>query len=210
MSDSDDLRIAGEGKLNGQEALAGHGQLLDGEHQNPVVIEEGLESVGAERPLPFLSVAVAASADSAEAYTELFRSLPPDTGMSFVVIPHAVSGRTDDFVDRLVRQTAMPVSEIVEGTALHPDHVYVVPPNRLARLRGGKFHLSGLDSDAADHLAPHQPIDHFFRSLASDQKTRSIGVLLSGSDGGGALGLKAIQGEGGITFVQSPESAPFS
>jgi two-component system CheB/CheR fusion protein len=35
-------------------------------------------------------------------------------------------------------------------------------------------------------------------------------VVLSGTDSDGALGLKAIKGEGGITMVQSPESARFS
>ncbi len=52
-------------------------------------------------------------------------------------------------------------------------------------------------------------IDTFFRSLATDQKNRAIGVVLSGMDGDGALGLKAIKGEGGITIVQSPDSARF-
>ena len=51
------------------------------------------------------------------------------------------------------------------------------------------------------------PIDHFFRSLAADQKNRSIGVILSGADHDGALGLKAIKAEGGITIVQTPESS---
>ena len=37
-----------------------------------------------------------------------------------------------------------------------------------------------------------------------------MGVVLSGTDSDGALGLKAIKGEGGITMVQSPESARFS
>ena len=48
-----------------------------------------------------------------------------------------------------------------------------------------------------------------FAPLAADQKNRAIGVVLSGMDSDGALGLKAIKGEGGIAMVQSPESARF-
>src|SRR4029453_935228 len=50
-------------------------------------------------------------------------------------------------------------------------------------------------------------IDHFFRSLAAEQKTRAIGVVLSGNESDGALGLAAIRAEGGIALVQTEASA---
>ncbi len=53
---------------------------------------------------------------------------------------------------------------------------------------------------------PHLPIDRFLRSLAEDQKSRAIGVILSGTGTDGTLGLKAVKGEGGIAFAQD-ESA---
>ena len=63
-------------------------------------------------------------------------------------------------------------------------------------------------------LEPRPPgvslsIDHFFYSLAADQKTNAVGVVLSGMDSDGALGLKSIKGEGGISIVQDPDSARF-
>jgi two-component system CheB/CheR fusion protein len=53
------------------------------------------------------------------------------------------------------------------------------------------------------------PIDRFFQSLAEDQKGLAIGVVLSGTASDGALGLRAIKGEGGITFAQDEKSAKF-
>ena len=53
------------------------------------------------------------------------------------------------------------------------------------------------------------PIDHFFHSLAEDQKNNAIGVILSGTASDGALGLKAIKAEGGITFAQDEKSAKY-
>jgi two-component system, chemotaxis family, CheB/CheR fusion protein len=87
-----------------------------------------------------------------------------------------------------------------------PNHVYVLPPGTRARLERGYLRL---DHRAHGEGVP-RPIDFFFRSLATDQKTRSVGVVLSGTDADGALGLKTIKGEGGIVIVQSPESARFS
>jgi len=54
-------------------------------------------------------------------------------------------------------------------------------------LRGGVFRLQPRQADDS-----RRSIDHFFRSLAADQRTNAIGVVLSGADGDGALGLKAI------------------
>ena len=69
---------------------------------------------------------------------------------------------------------------------------------------------------AALHLSvPEQarglrlPIDSFFRSLAEDQGERAICVILSGSGSDGTLGLRAIHGAGGVSFVQEPSTAKY-
>jgi len=53
------------------------------------------------------------------------------------------------------------------------------------------------------------PIDIFLRSLAQDQGSNAIGVILSGTGTDGTLGLRAIKGEAGITMVQEPDSAKY-
>ena len=54
---------------------------------------------------------------------------------------------------------------------------------------------------------PRQSIDVLMRSLATDLGAWAIGVLLSGAGTDGALGLRAIKEEGGITFAQDPKTA---
>src|SRR5262249_44490801 len=53
------------------------------------------------------------------------------------------------------------------------------------------------------------PIDICFRSLAEDQGSRAIGVVLSGTGSDGTAGLTEIKAEGGITFAQD-DSAEFN
>jgi two-component system, chemotaxis family, CheB/CheR fusion protein len=48
------------------------------------------------------------------------------------------------------------------------------------------------------------------RSLAQDQGSRAIGVILSGTASDGVLGLQAIKAEGGITFAQEVKSAKYA
>jgi two-component system, chemotaxis family, CheB/CheR fusion protein len=58
-------------------------------------------------------------------------------------------------------------------------------------------------------LAPILPGDAFFASLAVDRGQKAIAVVLSGCDGDGSLGLKAIKAAGSVTFVQCEDTAQF-
>ena len=155
--------------------------------------------------LPFPVVAIGASAGGLEAYVELLEALPGETGMSFVLIPHLAAEQKSLMVEILSRHTHMPVTEVQTGEAPQPNHVHLIPPNTRLSIVHGLFRL---ERRTIEERIP-RPIDHFFRSLAADQKNRAIGVLLSGTDSDGALGLRAIKGEGGITIVQEPDSARF-
>ena len=59
----------------------------------------------------------------------------------------------------------------------------------------------------AQHPTRNLPIDHFFRTLGDELKSRAIGVILSGTACDGTQGLQAIKAQGGITFAQDQESA---
>ena len=54
------------------------------------------------------------------------------------------------------------------------------------------------------------PIDVLLCSLARDQGDRAIGVILSGMGSDGTIGLQAIKTQGGLTLVQSPDTAQFA
>jgi two-component system CheB/CheR fusion protein len=159
-----------------------------------------------ENPLQMTSfpvVGVGASAGGLEAFTQLLQHLPADTGMAFVFIQHLAPQHPSMLASLLSRTAAMPVMEVQHGTPVQPDHVYVIPPNTLMRIAGAVLELEPRPEERG---AP-RPIDYFFRSLAVDRKTISIGVILSGADSDGALGLQAIRADGGIAIVQSESSA---
>jgi two-component system CheB/CheR fusion protein len=151
----------------------------------------------------FPVVGVGASAGGLEAFTQLLQHLPADTGLAFVFIQHLAPQHPSMLASLLARTTAMPVMEVQHGTPVRADHVYVIPPNTLMRIEGDVLEL---EPRPMERGAP-KPIDYFFRSLAVDQKTIAIGVVLSGADSDGALGLQAIRADGGIAIVQSESSA---
>jgi two-component system, chemotaxis family, CheB/CheR fusion protein len=155
----------------------------------------------AERTFPI--VGIGASAGGLEALDQFLRNVPPASGIAFVIVQHLEPTQKDFMVELLQRATAMKVAQVKERTVVHRDCVYVIPPNKEMSILHGVLHL-------LDRFAPHGlhlPIDFFFRSLADDQRERSVGVILSGMGSDGTLGLRAIKEKGGGTFVQDPASA---
>jgi two-component system, chemotaxis family, CheB/CheR fusion protein len=150
-------------------------------------------------------VGIGASAGGLEAFTQFLRNLPANTGMAFVLVQHLDPKHESMLTQLLSQKTKMPVTEAKGGMAVEHDHVYVIPPNRDMTISRAVLGL-GPRTEARGH---HMPIDHFFQSLAEDQKNRAIGVILSGTASDGTQGLRAIKAQGGITFAQDEESARY-
>jgi two-component system, chemotaxis family, CheB/CheR fusion protein len=151
-------------------------------------------------------VAFGASAGGLQAFKEILENLDPNTGMAFVLVTHLAPDQKSFLSEILERYTNMPVLSIENGQRPEANHLYVLLPNQSLTLREGVFQV---EAPPAGERFP-KTIDKFFYSLAADQKNHAIGVVLSGADADGALGLKAIKGEGGIALVQSPDTAVHS
>ena len=153
---------------------------------------------------PCLVAGFGASAGGLEAFTESLKHLPDNTGLAVVFIQHLDPKHSSVLTELLARSTRMPVAQIADGMQAAPNRVYVIPPNSNISIHKGVLHVEPRPAGT-----PHMPIDYFFRSLAEDQGSRAIGVVLSGTASDGTQGLKAIKAEGGITFAQTPESAKY-
>ncbi|WP_309738230.1 chemotaxis protein CheB [Chamaesiphon sp. OTE_20_metabat_361] len=150
-------------------------------------------------------VGVGASAGGLEAFTQLLQHLPADTGMAFVLIQHLAPTHPSLLTTILAKATAMPVAEVEEGMEVAPNRVSVIPPNFDLVLVGNRLRLSVREKIHGKYL----PADRFLKSLAIERQQRSIAVVLSGTDGDGALGLAAVKAAGGITFAQDIASSKF-
>ncbi len=155
--------------------------------------------------LPFLVVGVGASAGGLEAYTELLDGLTANPGMALLLVSHLDPEQKSHLAPILSRVSRMPVLEVTEGMAVEIDHVYVIPPGTNMAMTDGHLTLTS----RPPRPVPHMPIDHLFRSLAVIQKSRSVGVILSGSGSDGVIALQAIKAAGGMTFAQSENTARY-
>jgi two-component system, chemotaxis family, CheB/CheR fusion protein len=151
-------------------------------------------------------VGIGASAGGLESLERLFKQLPPDTGMAFVVLQHLSPDFKSLMDELLARRTAMPVRLTEHDMLVESNTVYLLPPMKEMIVRDRRLLLS--DRDPRHGLA--LPIDHFFRSLAHDVGERAIGVVLSGSGSDGSRGIQEIRRLGGLVLCESPETAKFS
>jgi two-component system CheB/CheR fusion protein len=147
---------------------------------------------------PFPIVGVGASAGGLEAFSQLLKHLPLDSGMGFVLVQHLDPAHDSALPQLLTRATSIPVSEATNNLRVERNHVYVIPPNTNLTIAQGVLKLQPRQSGRA----PHHSVDLFFESLAHDQRECAVGVILSGTASDGTLGLEAIKAEGGITFAQ--------
>ena len=150
-------------------------------------------------------VGIGASAGGLEAMEAFLQNVPPSSGMAFVIVQHLDPTHKGILPELLQRVTAMEVVQVTDRMRVKPNGVYVIPPNRDMSILRGVLHLLEPVSPRGRRL----PIDFFFRSLADDQKDRSIGVILSGMGSDGTLGLRAMKEKAGTAFVQEPASAKF-
>lgn len=150
-------------------------------------------------------VGIGASAGGLEAFTQLLAALPPRTGLALVLVQHLDPTHESTLTALLARTTQLPIHEVRDGMRVEPDHVYVIPPNANMAVLHGRLSLIPRTEDRGLHL----PVDFFFRSLAADQQSRAIGVILSGTASDGTAGLRAIKAAGGLTFAQEQRSAQY-
>lgn len=144
------------------------------------------------------------SAGSIEVIMNIFPFIPEDYPFAIVVVLHRKNTVEHHLEDVLSRKAKIPVIEIQDKMQLKPANIYIAP---------GDYHLlvdeTGLCTlDYSEKVNYSRPsIDVTFDCFANAFGNRCIGILLSGANSDGAESLKNIQDHGGLTIVQSPESA---
>ena len=105
---------------------------------------------------------VGASAGGLEAFTELLKHLPTDTGLGFVLVQHLDPQHESALSQLLARATIMPVREVTNNLRVEANHVYVIPPNTNLTIERGLLRL-----ERRQHTRmPARSIDSFLESLA--------------------------------------------
>lgn len=160
-------------------------------------------------PVPLLrgrvdAVVIGASAGGVDALSMVLPALPAGPSAPVFVVLHLPRERPSLLVDIFRSKCAVSVCEAQDKDTIEAGMLYFAPPD---------YHLL-VDSGPSIALSADEPvnfsrpsIDVLFDSAVDQYGSRLLGVILSGANDDGAAGLAAIHRAGGITVVQTPESA---
>jgi two-component system CheB/CheR fusion protein len=147
---------------------------------------------------------IGASAGGVKALQALFRKLPDDLGLAYVVILHLAPDHPSALHEILATVTKMPVHQVTDTPELKPNCVYVIPPDRELVIQGDNVHARPFSEPRGQRA----PIDMLFRSIAEGRGDGLV-LVLTGAGSDGATGIPAIKEAGGVIFVQDPAEAEF-
>ena len=160
------------------------------------------EGTGANE-YPVIVAGIGVGAGGTKSLKQLLAKIPSGLGIAYVLVLHPGPSKKILSVRQLKKLTALAVVEATDGMPVLADRIHVIPPDKFLNITGSRLtlqepvHCNGL----------RMPIDHFFCSLAADQRRRGCGIVLSGAGSDGTLGLSEIKAAGGRTFVEDPGSA---
>jgi two-component system chemotaxis response regulator CheB len=149
-------------------------------------------------------VIIGGSAGSLNALMHILPELPPLNGFAIVIVLHRKSTDDQTLEELIILKSSIPVKPVEDKVPLLPGFIYITPSNY--HLLFEKDHTLALDtSEKINYSRPS--IDVSFESAAEVYGPSLVGILLSGSNSDGTVGLRAIQAAGGTIVIQSPLSA---
>jgi len=152
----------------------------------------------------FKVVVIGASAGGMYTINSLLSNLPEGFSLPIVIVQHIAATSDNYLVEFLNKHTKLTVKEVDEKEFIKKGFVYLAPPN---------YHIlieedSSLSLSAEEKVNYSRPsIDVLFLSAADAFKEKIIGIILTGANDDGALGLLEIKRNDGITIVQDPYEA---
>ncbi len=149
----------------------------------------------------YKAVVIGGSAGSFQGIVKILAQLPPNFPLPIIMALHRLKHVRNGFVEALSLKSVAQVVEPYDKEPIKKGSVYLAPSNyHLSVELGNYFALS--TEDMVNNSRP--AIDITLGTAAYVYRDKLIGILLSGANRDGGLGMKHIKDRGGITIVQEP------
>jgi two-component system, chemotaxis family, protein-glutamate methylesterase/glutaminase len=149
-------------------------------------------------------VCMGASWGGLKAVGQVLSDLPEDFDLPIAIAQHRhPDSQAETLAELLQAKTNRPVLDVDDKMPIAPRHVYIAPPNYHLLVERGSFALS-----VDEHIQYARPsIDVLFETAAHAYGAGVIGIILTGANADGALGLARIKNAGGVALIQDPLGA---
>jgi two-component system chemotaxis response regulator CheB len=149
----------------------------------------------------YKAVVIGGSAGSFQGIVKILSQLPKGFPLPIIMALHRLKHVRHGFVEALSLKSVVPVTEPFDKEQIKKGGIYLAPANyHMSVELGNNFALS--TEEMVNNSRP--AIDITLSTCAYVYKDKLIGILLSGANRDGALGMKHIKDRGGLTIVQEP------
>lgn len=150
------------------------------------------------------AIVVGTSAGGLSALKKMLPGFPADFPCPIIVVQH-ISPQSDSYFIKILDDLCpIKVKEALDTEQIKPGTVYFAPPDYHLLVETDRS-LSLTVEEKVNYSRPS--IDVLFETAAEAYGEKLIGIILTGANADGSLGLLKIKNYGGYTLVQDPEEA---
>lgn len=149
-------------------------------------------------------IVIGGSNGGVNAILAIVKVLPAKLIVPMGLVLHLSKRYSSSLAQVIDYHSKFPVTEAEDKEMIKPGRLYVSPPNyHLMIERDGRIAYDA--SELVNYSRPS--IDVFFETAALAFGPDLVGILLTGANNDGAVGLHEVHRQGGYTIVQNPLNA---
>ncbi len=150
----------------------------------------------------YKAIIIGGSAGSFQVVTKILSALPKTLSIPVLLSMHRLKHVRSGFLEALALKSNLTIIEPDDKEQIKPGRAYLAPANYHMFIElGNRIALS--TEDPLNHSRPS--IDLSFITAAQSYREKLIGIILSGANSDGAIGLQKVKEHNGVTIVQDPK-----
>ncbi len=149
----------------------------------------------------YKAIVMGGSAGSFSVVSKILSNINPDFKYPIVICMHRLKHIRSGLVEGLRLKSNLPVIEPFDKENIEGGKVYLAPSN---------YHMF-IEIDATISLSTEEvynhsrpSIDHTFMSAATSFREKMVGIILTGANKDGAMGMREVHVRNGYTIIQDP------
>ncbi|WP_028980598.1 chemotaxis protein CheB [Sporocytophaga myxococcoides] len=152
----------------------------------------------------YKAIVIGGSAGSFQVLCKILNKLPEDFSLPIFICCHRLKHIRNGLIEALSLKSIKEVKEPDHNEPIKRGKIYLAPANYHMNIELGNY-ISLSTEEMVNNSRP--AIDITFETCAYVYKEKLIGILLTGANKDGALGMKKVKDYGGMTIIQDPEES---
>jgi two-component system, chemotaxis family, protein-glutamate methylesterase/glutaminase len=150
----------------------------------------------------YKAIVIGGSAGSFQILSKILSALPKTFHIPVLLSMHRLKHVRSGFLEALTLKSGIPIIEPDDKEQIKPGKAYLAPANYHMFIElGNRIALS--TEEPINHSRPS--IDLSFITASQAFRDKLVGIILSGANSDGAVGLQKVKEHHGLTIVQDPK-----